>query len=253
MCNVRIPDNSNDGFQEVHVANIHTDFSISSVTKDIGLISLVTLMSIGANLPESFLAKIGLNQTYLLIGLVMFVAASLVRYLKFTLVLVIAILALGANLPNELAREIGIDPQIMLFALLAMVATSFMNFIIKLPKGVKPIAQINSTHGSRTLCHAASKGHASMVYSLISAGINPNFKDEKGQLPLVVAAASGQALIVKLLLDNGADAAGRDDSGLTAIEAASKSGFSQTALLLKNVELRAAAAKAFSDASPVEA
>lgn len=212
---------------------------ISKVTKDIVLIGLVTLMSIGANLPESFMAHTGINQTYLLIGLVAVVAVSLVRYLKFTLVLMISIMAVGANLPSELAAEIGVDPQIMLFALVAMVATSFMNFIIKLPKGVKPIAQINSTHGARTLCHAASKGHASMVYSLISAGINPNYKDEKGQLPLVMAAAQGQALVVKLLLDNGADVFAKDDSGLTAMEAASRAGFSQTALLLKNAELRA--------------
>lgn len=222
------------------MSNKTSPFKISGITKDFLLVGLVTLMSIGANLPESFVAAIGLNQTYLLIGLVAVVAVSLVRYLKFTLVLVIAILAVGANMPQELAKELGVDPQIMLFALLAMVGTSLVNLLIKLPKGVKPIAQINSTHGSRTLCHAASKGHASMVYSLISAGINPNFKDEKGQLPLVVAAATGQALVVKLLLDNGADVAAKDGSGLTAIEAASKAGFSQTALLLKNAELRSA-------------
>lgn len=212
---------------------------LSRLTKDVMLIGLVTLMSIGANLPESFMAKVGINQTYLLVGLVAVVAVSLVRYLKFTLVLVIAIMAVGANLPSDLAHEIGVDPQIMLFALLAMVATSFMNFVIKLPKGVKPIAQINSTHGARTLCHAASKGHASMVYSLISAGINPNYKDEKGQLPLVMAASQGQALVVKLLLDNGADVFAKDDSGMTAMQAATHAGFSQTALLLKNAELRA--------------
>jgi len=234
------------------VTNIANLFKVSGVTKDVTLVALVSLMSIGANLPESFIATIGLNQTYLLIGLVAVVAVSLVRYLKFTLVLVIAILAVGANMPQELAREIGVDPQIMLFALLAMVGTSLVNLVIKLPKGVKPIAQINSMHGSRTLCHAASKGHASMVYSLISAGINPNFKDEKGQLPLVVAAGSGQALVVKLLLDNGADLAGRDASGMTAIEAASKAGFSQTALLLKNAELKLAG-KSVSGASSVAA
>ena len=231
------------------IANI---FKISTLTKDIALVSLVTLMSIGANLPESFVSAIGLNQTYLLIGLVAVVAVSLVRYLKFTLVLVIAILAVGANMPQELAKEIGVDPQIMLFALLAMVGTSLVNLIVKLPKGVKPIAQINSTHGSRTLCHAASKGHASMVYSLISAGINPNFKDEKGQLPLVIAASTGQALVVKLLLDNGADVTAQDGSGMTAIEAASKAGFSQNALLLKNAELRSAG-KAVPGASSVAA
>jgi len=212
----------------------------SRVTKDFVLVGLVSIMSIGANLPESFMAVSGINQTYLLMGLAAVVAVSMVRYLKFTLVLVIAIMAVGANLPGELAAEVGVDPQIMMFALIGMVATSFANFIIKLPKGVKPIAQINSAHGARTLCHAANKGHASMVYSLISAGINPNFKDEKGQLALVTAAAAGQALVVKLLLDNGADVTARDDSGMTAMEAATRAGFSQTALLLKNAELRAA-------------
>jgi hypothetical protein len=216
-------------------------FKLSKLTKDIILIGLVSVMSVGANLPQSFMATVGINQTYLLIGLVAVVAVSLVRYLKFTLVLVIAILAVGANLPSDLAQQIGVDSHIMLFALIAMVATSFINFVVKLPKGVKPIAQINSAHGSRTLCHAASKGHASMVYSLISAGINPNFRDEKGQLPIVVAAANGQALVVKLLVDNGADVFAKDASGLNAIEAATKAGFSQTALLLKNAELRLAA------------
>jgi len=214
---------------------------ISSLTKDIVLVALVTLMSIGANLPESVIAMTGINQTYLLIGLIAVVAVSLVRYLKFTLVLVIAILAVGANLPLQMANEIGVDPQIMLFALMAMVATSFANFLLKLPKGVKPIAQVNSLHGSRTLCHAASKGHASMVYSLISAGINPNFRDEKGDLPLVVAARHGQALVVKLLLDNGADIHAKDGTGLAALDAANQAGFSQTALLLKNAELKVAA------------
>jgi hypothetical protein len=217
-----------------------TSKKISPFTKDFALVAIVTIMSIGANLPEGTMAQIGINQTYLLLGLVAVVAVSLVRYLKFTLVLVIAILAVGANLPADLAQEFKVDPQVMLFALFAMVSTSFVNFIIRLPKGVKPIAQINSTHGSRTLCQAAAKGHASMVYSLISAGINPNFKDERGQLPLVVAAAGGQALVVKLLLDNGCDVAARDGSGMTALDAATKAGFSQTALLLKNAELKSA-------------
>lgn len=215
-----------------------TSKTISPLTKDVVLVLMVTIMSVAANLPEGTMTQLGINQTYLLLGLVAVVAVSLVRYLKFTLVLVIAILAVGANLPTDLAQEFGVDPQIMLFALFAMVATSFVNFIIRLPKGVKPMAQINSTHGSRTLCQAAAKGHASMVYSLISAGINPNFKDENGQLPLVVAAATGQALVVKLLLDNGADVAARDGAGMTALDAATKAGFSQTALLLKNAQIR---------------
>lgn len=207
-------------------------------TQDVIIIVLVSLMSIGANLPEDVSKVLGINRNFLIVGLIAIVVISLVRYLKFTLILVIAILCVGANLPGDVAEKIGVDPQIMLFSLVAMVVTSFVNFILKLPKGVKPLAQVNSTHGSRALCQAAYKGHASMVYSLISAGINPNFPDEKGHLPLVVAASQGHALVVKLLLDNGANAAGRDGTGVTALAAAQTGQFTQTATLVKNAIMR---------------
>lgn len=213
---------------------------LPNYTKDLVLVVLVTLMSIAANAPDDWAAMLGIERKYLLIGLIAVVVVSLVRYLKFTLILVIGILAAGANLPEEIAGELGVDPQIMLFALIAMVVTSFVNFILKLPKGVKPIAQINSSHGARTLCQAAVKGHASMVYSLISAGINPNFPDENGNLPLVVAAGHGHALVVKLLIDNGADVAAKDKAGHNALDAATRGGFTQTALIIKNAQLAVA-------------
>jgi len=213
------------------------NIKIPKYSQDIAILALVTLMSIGANLPDEFAAGVGITREYLLIGLIAIVSVSLVRYLKFTLILVIAILAVGANLPAEMAAELNIDKSIMLFSLLGMVATSFLNYLLKLPKGVQPIAQINSSHGARTLVAAAAKGHASMVYSLISAGLNPNFRDEKGNLALVVAAGHGHALVVKLLLDNGADPTVADASGTTALMAANKAGFSQTAMLLRNAEV----------------
>ena len=215
-----------------------------NIIQDVVIIVVVTLMAIGANLPERYSDILSINKDFLLIGLGTFIAIALVKYLKFALILAVAILSLGANLPQEIAQQIGIDPQIMLYALAAMVVTSLINFILKLPKGVKPIAQINSMHGARTLCHAASKGHASMVYSLISAGINPNFQDEKGNLPLVTAAGQGHALVVKLLLDNGGDVTLKDKAGNSALMAATKGGFSQTAMLLKNAEMKAAAQSA---------
>ncbi len=210
----------------------------ASWAQDITIISLVTLMSIGANLPDTLTKKFGLNKDYLLIGLIAIIAVSLVRYLKFTLILVIAILAVGANLPSDIAQKLSIDPHIMLFALIAMVVVSFMNFLLKLPKGVKPMVQVNSLHGARALCQAAQKGHASMVYSLISAGINPNFRDEKGHLPLIIAAGHGHALVVKLLLDNGAVVNLKDAAGNTALSAAIQGNFSQTVILIKNAEMR---------------
>lgn len=208
-----------------------------SYAKDALILGLVTLMSIGANLPDAFARRFGLSKQYLLIGLIAMVAVSLVRYLKFTLILAIAILAVGANLPADIAAQLHIDKGVMLLALVAMVATSLINYVLNLPKGVKPIAQINSLRGARALVSSAAKGHASMVYSLISAGINPNFRDQDGNLALVVAAARGHALVVKLLLDNGADAMAADAKGTTALAAATQGGYSQTATLLRNAEL----------------
>jgi Ankyrin repeats (many copies) len=215
-----------------------------NILLDTVIITVVTLMAIGANLPARYSDFLSINKELLLMGLGLFIAFALVRYLKFALVLAVAILSLGANLPNEIALQLGIDPQIMLYALAAMVVTSLINFILKLPKGVKPIAQINSTHGARTLCHAALKGHASMVYSLISAGINPNYQDENGNLPLITAASQGHALVVKLLLDNGADVTLKDKAGNTALMASTKGGYTQTSMLLKNAELKVAVADA---------
>lgn len=213
-----------------------------ALAQDIAIVVLVTLTAIGANLPKDDWLGITINRNYLLIGLGAFIAVALVRYLKFALILAVAILCLGANLPQELAEQIGIDPQVMLYALTAMVVTSFINFVLKLPKGVKPLAQINSKHGARSLCQAAYKGHASMVYSLISTGINPNFKDQYGNLPLVLAASQGHALVVKLLLDNGAHVAARNGAGHSALMVATQGGFSQTMTLLKNAELKTSAA-----------
>lgn len=221
-----------------------TKTKIPAYTKDVVIILMVTLMSVGANLPDQVASGWGVSKDYLLIGLIAMVVVSLVRYLKFTLILAIAILALGANLPAELAQEFGVDRTVMLVALVAMVATSFLNYLLHLPKGAQPIAQVNSLHGARTLCAAAAKGHASMVYSLVSAGLNPNFKDERGNVALVVAAGHGHALVVKLLLDNGANPLVADGSGKTALAAATEKGFSQTALLLKNAELTASLKKA---------
>lgn len=214
-------------------------FKIPEIYQNIAVVSLVSLMAIGANLPDNVTAGLGLNKNYLLIGLISIVCVSLLRYLKFTLILVIAILAVGANLPESIAAELGVSSQVMLFALVAMVLVSFMNFLLHLPKGVKPIKQVNSMHGARALCQAAYKGHASMVYSLISAGISPDYPDEQGHIPLVVAASQGRALVVKILLDNGANVNAKDKSGITAIEAAMRGGFNQTAMLLRNAQLKA--------------
>jgi hypothetical protein len=122
----------------------------------------------------------------------------------------------------------------MFIGLVMMVAASFVNYLLKLPKGVKPIVRINNENGARALCNAAIKGRASLVYTLLSVGMDVNSKDSNGNVPLILAAANGHADTVKLLLDHGADVNVKGSEGKNALMRAAEAGYSQTALLLRH-------------------
>lgn len=82
---------------------------MKSIT-DWGMVVGVALMSFGANLSRELAESWGIDRRILLGGLVALVAIALVRYLKFTLVLVVAILrsvptCLQASLPSSVLTE----------------------------------------------------------------------------------------------------------------------------------------------------
>ena len=74
---------------------------------DWGMVIGVAVLSIGANLPTGLAEQWGIDRKYLLGGLICLVGVALVRYLKFTLVLVVAILAIGTAIHQHF-DEIGI-------------------------------------------------------------------------------------------------------------------------------------------------
>jgi hypothetical protein len=203
------------------------------------LVIMVTLMSVAANLPERLPLPWGIDRRYLLGALAVLVIAALVRYLQYTYVLVVVILAIGANLPTDIANELGIRPDLMFVGLIAMVGVSFANYILKLPKGAKPIMRLSNENGARALCNAAMRGRNSLIYSLLSVGMDPNVPDSYGNVALVLAASFGHADTVKLLLDNGANVNLQDKLGRTALAAATEGGYSQTALVLKHAGAKA--------------
>lgn len=197
---------------------------------DIAVITMVALMSIGANLPKDF--GIVLDQRYLMGGLIAVVAVSLVRYLKFTLVLVVAIMMIGANLPGKMASEFGINTNIMMFALIVMVLVSLSNKLFKISTGVEQNSRTSSTHGASALFSAISRGRMSTVQALISQGVDANLTTREGFTPLIFASSKGYGDMVQMLLDKGANVNAKDKTGKTALTYSRNKGFNRVTELL---------------------
>lgn len=201
--------------------------------RDWGLVAVVVLLSIGANLPEEWTNWIDLDRRYLLGGLIAVIAVALVRYLKFTLILVIVVLAAGANVPADIAREFGIDPQISLLGLVAMIVVSLSNRLLKLPTGLEKSGRSKTAHGAAALFTAILKGRIAVVQSLLNQGVNVNVRTVSGKTPLMAAAYKGYSDIVQMLLDNGADVTSKDGRGDTAEKIAERGGYTRIVELLK--------------------
>ena len=71
-----------------------------------------------------------------------------------------------------------------------------------------------------TMNNQIPEGDLEAVKLFIQVGINPNVRDSRGRLPLLVAAEEGQAEIAKTLLEAGADPALTDRHGRTPEEIA---------------------------------
>lgn len=201
--------------------------------RDWGLVAVVVLLSIGANLPDAWTDWISFDRRYLLGGLIAVVAVALVRYLKFTLILVIVVLAAGANVPEDIAREFGIDPQISLLGLVAMIVISLSNRLLKLPSGLEKSGRSKTAHGAAALFTAILKGRIAVVQSLLNQGVNVNVRTVSGKTPLMAAAYKGYSDIVQMLLDNGADVSSKDGRGDTADKIAERGGYTRIVELMK--------------------
>lgn len=197
------------------------------------LVGVVALLALGANLPEELSAVLSIDRRLLLAGLLAVIAVSLVRYLKFTLILVIAFLSVGANLPEEIAKEFGVDPQIALLALVAMIVVSLSNKALKLPSGLNKTSRPASAHGAAALFNAILKGRTAVVQTLMQQGVNVNIRTVSGKTPLMAAAYKGYSDIAQLLVDHGADVNMRDSKGESALKIAVRSGFTRIVDLLK--------------------
>jgi hypothetical protein len=74
---------------------------IPAKTSEIAMLMMVSLMSFGANIPESLVPGF-LDRKLLLITLTVSVVIALFRYLRFMVFMAVAILAIGVNLFGQL-------------------------------------------------------------------------------------------------------------------------------------------------------
>jgi hypothetical protein len=188
--------------------------------KDYLLLGIVSIMSIGANLPDKLISLNGVDRKMLVIGLLLVVTIALVRYSKFALVLAVGILAVGANLPEDIARVLNIEPRILLLTLVSIVLFSLANRLFKLPTGLDKEQGFAHKEGSKALFSAIANGRIEIASRLIKAGANINGRSRQGYTALMVAASHGQDDLVRLLLDNGADLTTVDPEGRNALQIA---------------------------------
>ncbi|MDO8704035.1 MAG: ankyrin repeat domain-containing protein [Sulfuricaulis sp.] len=201
--------------------------------RDWGLVIVVALLSIGANLPEEWTDWISFDRRYLLFGLIAVIGVALVKYLQFTLILVIVLLAAGANLPAEVAKEFGFDPQISMLGLVAMIVISLSNRLLKLPTGLEKSGRSKTAHGAAALFTAILKGRIAVVQSLLNQGVNVNVRTISGKSPLMAAAYKGYSDIIQMLLDNGAEVNAQDGRGDSAVKISMRGGYTRITELLK--------------------
>ena len=93
------------------------------------LVFFILLLTIGANLSDGFLARLGIDPDVLVVTLVSLAITGLIAYRRLALVVVAVFLAIGANLPEGTALAIGLDPDFLLAALVTLVVMPYASQI----------------------------------------------------------------------------------------------------------------------------
>jgi len=93
-------------------------------------IFLVLMMSIGINVEDNVLARLNLEQNYLMVALIAITITGLIRHRHLLLITLIFFLSIGANMPADYMLNFGIDRDYFVGVLGAIVLLPFINRII---------------------------------------------------------------------------------------------------------------------------
>ncbi len=205
------------------------------------LFTLVTLLSIAANLPKDALGGV-ISQRMLLIVLSAVVVIALFRYLRLLLFICVMTLAVGANLPERLSESLGVSQMVMLIFLALIVLISLMNRLLRLPTEPQKAAvpKVDTEESRKAILIAISIGNVKRLRWLISHNMEINFVDN-GVSPALLAAEKGNSEVMQLLIYHGADLSIPNPEGKTPYEVALANGFNRTAEIIKfSIENKAA-------------
>ena len=90
------------------------------------LFFLIIFLSIIINLPDSMIARLGLDANYLLAALAAIVIAGLIVHRRMLLVLLVLGCTIGANLPENVVEYMGLDRDILFATLIALIVVPFV-------------------------------------------------------------------------------------------------------------------------------
>ena len=86
------------------------------------LVFIVMLMTIGVNLPEGMIARVGMDPNWLKAALAAWILTALVIHRRLALIVLVVLMSLLINAPFD----IGIDKDILLAGLVAVVLTPYL-------------------------------------------------------------------------------------------------------------------------------
>src|SRR4051812_16997213 len=227
------------------------DFLARRRIRDVMLTGLITIAAVLANVPQNYVAGLGVSHNTLLAVLAISVVFGLFLYLKFFFFLSVVVLIAGANMPGQIAQGINdatgfaISKIPIVLALVVMVGIALINYVVKLlPTGLEPKPKERSPEGIRALFHAIEKNNLAYAQKVLSMNFDANLHHENGYTALAYAAAKGSMPMIDLLLRNGADAGQSTKEGDTAVELALRFGHADVADTLKRARQTADAAAA---------
>jgi len=91
------------------------------------LVILPMFMSVGANLTEGFMYRLGIDPDILLAGLIAFVVTGMIYHRHIALIVLVILMSFAANVSQETAMAMGYDPDYMLAGLVALVVVPFIS------------------------------------------------------------------------------------------------------------------------------
>lgn len=194
------------------------------------MLVIVLLLSITANLPDSFIGQY-VNTDVLLSVLAGIIIIALFRYLRWMLFLAVTILALGANLHEQLGAVVNVDPIIMLATLVALVLISMLNHVFKLVPTDSASCRTDSGQSRKAVLDAVRTGNLNKLKHLLALNVDINFLQD-GTSPAHIVAEQGNNEIMRVLLDYGVNLNVINKDGLTPVEVSQAFGFVQMVEML---------------------